>query len=558
MSGVLDAESLWRVIDVGRVVLSELNEDLILDRVLQTAQQLTGARYAALGVLNEDRTELERFVTRGMDERARSQLDESPRGRGVLGVLISRPEPLRIAEVGAHPRSYGFPPGHPEMHTFLGVPILIRGQAWGNLYLTEKEGGGEFDQGDEDAVVLLASWASIAIEHARLHRTAEDRGHELEQAVRRLRATNEVASAVGGEPDLERVLELVVKRGRALVEASSLVALLVEGEDLVLAASAGETDAPLGRRLKLRESTSGTVLQRGRTQLIEDVHARMQVPPEELGVQGATSALLVPMLYRAQPVGVLMAFKQDANAHFSAEDEESLRIYGSSAALAVASAQELASRRMQTAIAAAEEERRRWARELHDQTLQTLGGLRVILAGARRHGDLESWQQAGDDAIEQIEHEIANLRAIVADLRPPALEEFGLSTAVRALCERQQAAASLRIECTLSPPDMSLAPELELTVYRLVQEALTNIVKHAQASTARVAIEVAEDDVCVMVADDGVGFEVNRPSRGFGLAGLQERVGLANGSVEIESGASGTVLRANLPVGVTAGLLRAG
>jgi GAF domain-containing protein len=152
---VLDADSLWRVIDVGRVVLSELDEDVILDRVLETAQQLTGARYAALGVLDEPRAELERFVTRGIDPHDRGLIGDLPRGRGVLGVLIDQPEPLRLTEVGSHPHSYGFPPGHPPMSSFLGVPILIRGQAWGNLYLTEKQDGAEFGQADEDAVVLL-------------------------------------------------------------------------------------------------------------------------------------------------------------------------------------------------------------------------------------------------------------------------------------------------------------------------------------------------------------------------------------------------------------------
>ena len=557
MPGVLDADSLWRVIDVGRGVLAELDEEVILDRVLETAQQLTGARYAAIGVLDEDRRELARFVTRGIDGAGRAAIGDLPRGRGVLGVLIRQPEPLRVTDVGSHPQSFGFPPGHPPMSSFLGVPILIGGHAWGNLYLTEKQDADEFDQSDEDAVVLLASWASIAIEHARLHRTSETRGHELEQAVRRLRATNEVAMAVGGEPDLERVLELVVKRGRALVDATSLLALLVDGDDLVVAASAGRAERLVGRRIKLRESTSGAVLRRGYAERIEDVQARMHVPPEELGVDGATAALLVPMLHRAAPVGVLAAFNQEGGTAFSKEQEESLRIFATSAALAIASAQELAGRRLQTAIAAAEEERRRWARELHDQTLQTLGALRVILAGARRHGDLDTWKQAGEEAIEQIEHEIGNLRAIVADLRPPALDEFGLATAIEALCERQQAAAGLQIECIIAPATISLSSELELTVYRLVQEALTNIVKHAGATHARVAIEATPDEVCVLVSDDGGGFDVNSPASGFGLSGAQERVALASGMLEIESGGEGTTIRACIPTGGVAALQRA-
>ena len=142
-----------------------------------------------------------------------------PRGRGILGVLIDSPEPLRLPAVGHHPKSYGFPPGHPPMSSFLGVPVLIRGQAWGNLYLTEKEGGEQFDAVDEESVGILAAWAAIAIENARLYEAVAARRDELEVSVRRLEATTAIARAIGGETDLDRVLELIVKRGRALVGA---------------------------------------------------------------------------------------------------------------------------------------------------------------------------------------------------------------------------------------------------------------------------------------------------------------------------------------------------
>ena len=155
------------MIAVGRDILSELDEEALLDRVLETAREITGARYAALGIMDASGRELERFLVRGIDMREQHAIGDLPRGRGVLGELIASPSPLRLANVGEHPHSYGFPAGHPAMSTFLGVPILVRGQAWGNLYLTEKDGG-EFDQADEEAVVMLADWAGIAIEHARL------------------------------------------------------------------------------------------------------------------------------------------------------------------------------------------------------------------------------------------------------------------------------------------------------------------------------------------------------------------------------------------------------
>src|SRR5262245_56349847 len=160
-TGSLDEQRLARLIDVGRSLLAELDIDVLLDRLLETAAELTGARYAAIGILDDSRRELGRFITRGIDEETHRAIGDLPRGRGILGLLIDDPHPLRLGDVGDHPRSYGFPPGHPPMRTFLGVPIVIRGEAWGNLYLTEKAGGRAFTAEDEEATVVLADWAAI-------------------------------------------------------------------------------------------------------------------------------------------------------------------------------------------------------------------------------------------------------------------------------------------------------------------------------------------------------------------------------------------------------------
>ena len=199
-----------------------------------------GARYAALGVLDEEKRELERFLHVGIDERTRRAIGPLPRGRGVLGELIRQPKALRLADVGEHPRSYGFPAGHPPMKSFLGVPITIRGEAFGNLYLTEKVGGGgEFDDLDERSVVVLADWAAVAIENARLYQSEHRRKLELERAVSGLEATTAIARALGGETDVDKVLDLIVKRGRALVEARWAAVKIVDGESSWFAPSRG-------------------------------------------------------------------------------------------------------------------------------------------------------------------------------------------------------------------------------------------------------------------------------------------------------------------------------
>src|SRR3712207_4037726 len=165
----LDEPQLRRLLRAGRALVARLDLDALLDELLAVAREITGARYAALGVLDEPRRELERFIVSGVDAETHRAIGDLPRGRGILGVLIDDPRPLRLAHVGDDPRSYGFPPGHPRMDTFLGVPVVIRGEAWGNLYLTEKQGGGAFTDADEEAIVVLAEWAAIAVENARLY-----------------------------------------------------------------------------------------------------------------------------------------------------------------------------------------------------------------------------------------------------------------------------------------------------------------------------------------------------------------------------------------------------
>jgi signal transduction histidine kinase len=548
-----DSEELWirRLLEVGRVLMSELDQGAVLDGVLQHAREITGARYAALGILNDQRSQLERFLTSGIDEPTRSAIGELPRGRGVLGALIEDPRPLRLADVGEHPSSYGFPIGHPVMRSFLGVPILIRGQAWGNLYLAEKQGG-EFTESDEEAAVILAEWAAVAIDNARVYETSERRRQELEKAFRGLEATRDVAVAIGGEIALGHVLELIVKRGRALVGARSLVIMLREGQELVVHASAGHARAMEGMRLPIADSTSGQVLEHRRAERITDGATRLRIWPNEFGVPDAQTALLVPMVYRGHALGVLAAFDRGERASvFGEEDEQLLRTFAASAATAVALAQSVQADRLRSSLAAADAERRRWARELHDETLQGLGGLRLLIASALRFDDLPRAQDTMREAVAHIEREIGNLRAIISELRPAALDELGLRAAIEALLDRHREQDDVEIETQLSAPaedDARLEEDLETTVYRLVQESLTNAAKHAHAERVRVAIGERGGELNVEVQDDGVGFQVDAAGRGFGLAGMRERVELADGTLEIESSKGGTMVRARLPV----------
>jgi signal transduction histidine kinase len=546
--GTLDRAQLAGLLKAGRGLVAHSAVEDVLEELLRVACELTRARYAALGVLDDERHGLKRFLTRGIDENERRAIGDPPRGHGILGELIRTPVPLRLEEVSEHPRSYGVPVHHPPMHTFLGVPVIIRGEPWGNLYLTEKAGG-PFDEADVAATLVLADWAALAIDNARLHEDADRRHVEAERAVRRLEATAAIARAVGSETDLARVLELIVKRGRALLDARAVVLLLVDGDELQLAAGAGQVASEaVGGRFAIADSAIGEVLFTGRPERIDDVAARLRISERSLGVAGARTALLVPLVYRNSPLGVLAAFDRLAGEPgFGAEDEQLFLGFAASAATAVATARSVAEERLRHSLAAAEQARRRWARELHDETLQSLGGLQVLLSSALRRGASEGLEGSVREAIEHIGTEIESLRTLITELRPAALDELGLAPAIDSLGQRVAAVEGLEVDVQVDVGGR-LDAELETTVYRLVQEALTNVAKHANAERVSLRAALDYDVVRVEVTDDGRGFDPRGRAEGFGLIGMHERVALAGGRLEIESSAGRTVVRASLPL----------
>ena len=223
------------LVETGIALSSELSLKRLLEQLIESAAQLTGARYGALGVIDRSGTGLEQFITVGIDEETRAAIGDLPRGRGILGVLIRDQEPLRLTDIAQDPRSVGFPPGHPPMRSFLGVPIRLRGTVFGNLYLTEKEGADQFSDEDEEVVSLLAAQAAVAIENARLYESARQWSRQLE-------SLNEVSEALLTEVDLTELLNLAATRLRELLDAH---VVLIErptpdGESLVVEVATGE------------------------------------------------------------------------------------------------------------------------------------------------------------------------------------------------------------------------------------------------------------------------------------------------------------------------------
>jgi two-component system, NarL family, sensor histidine kinase DevS len=530
---VLDEHRLRRLIDVGRGLVAQLDLEAVLGEVVEVARELTGARYAALGILDEDRHELDRFIYVGIDEETRSVIGDLPRGRGVLGELIRNPAPLRLLDVGAHPRSYGFPPGHPPMHSFLGVPIIVRGEAYGNLYLTEKREG-DFDLGDEEAVTVLAEWAAVAIFNVRLYAQSEEERRALERAVHGLEATTEIARAVGGETDRAPVLETIAKRVRMLVGARSLLVLLRDGGRSEVVAAAGECGtAPVGRYVTIEEASAeeGLGVARG------------------IGVE-ARAALLVPLDFRGRRLGAIVALDRlEEGPRFFPEDERLLAAAATSAAAAVATVQSVTEERLRQSLMAAERERARWARELHDSVLQGMGSRRLLLSSALKSGDPERLTEAVEEGLREVGRDIDDLRGLITELRPATLDQLGLVAALEDLAERVRHSAGIELVTDLRIDAGRLDAELETVVYRLVQEALTNIVKHARASRIDLQVQGGEDRLGALISDDGDGFDPVARHSGFGLTGMRERVELAGGELQIDSRpGGGTRVMASMPL----------
>ena len=552
----LDEQRLQQLIEAGRTLVSELDLEVLLERLLEVAAEMTGAQYVALGILDPSKTSLERFVTRGIDAEQHHQIGDLPRGRGVLGLLITDPKPIRLANVGSHPESYGFPPSHPVMRSFLGVPVRIRGEVFGNLYLTEKGGGRDFTEEDEATIIVLADWAAIAIDNARLYQAAEERRRALERAVRGLEVTTAIARAVGGETDIERVLELIVKRARALVHARGLTIMLAEGDDLVVAATAGEVDEGLrGMRVPSGGTVAAEVMHTIRPERVSRESARPSLASSMLGIS-LTSALVVPLVFRSHVLGVLTAIDRiDDGPQFNREDEELMLSFAASAATAVHTARSVGEERLRLAIEGAELERQRWARELHDETLQGLGSLQLLLSSALRQPDAERREAAVRGTLEHIGREINNLRNLITELRPAELDELGLESALESLAHRREEASGMKVVVDLDlgqanggAPRRLDAP-IENTIYRLVQEALSNAAKHAEADRVDVRVTALPNAVEVIVRDDGRGFDPSERTNGFGLVGMRERVELARGKFELDSEPfAGTTLHVVLPL----------
>jgi signal transduction histidine kinase len=500
---------LEAVIAVG----GNLDLEIVLRKIIETAVPLVRARYGALGVIGDD-GRLTEFIPVGLDGAQIAAIDHWPEGHGLLGTLIRDPRPLRLPDLSAHPESHGFPPGHPAMRSFLGVPIRIRDEVYGNLYLTEKQGGGPFDEEDETLVIALAAAAGVAIDNARLY-------EEARRQERGLRATAEVTRELLSGTEPTQVLTLITQQALAL-SGADLVALAVPAGDqkrLVNTHAAGDgADGALGLVLPVAASMSGQVLASGEAVVLEDFRNDGRVNPIAREHMPLGWAILLPLGAPGNVRGVLTVGRNPGSLPFPPQAVEMVTTFAAQAGIAL----ELAEHRRDSARLAVLQDRDRIARDLHDLVIQRLYATGMSLQGAL---PLIARPDAADrisSAVDALDETIREIRSAIFSLQSHSdMKRVGLRVKILDVVEEMTAplgfAPSLRL---VGPLDEEVPGEVGEHLLSALREALSNAARHAGASSVDVTVDCGTDLV-LLVRDNGTG--LGGSTRRSGLANLAER-----------------------------------
>ncbi|WP_333778260.1 sensor histidine kinase [Streptomyces sp. IBSBF 3136] len=518
---------LEAVLSVGR----ELDLEQALRSIVEAAAVLVDARYAALGVIGSDGTRLSAFHTVGVPAERIAEIGPYPEGHGILGELIRRPEPLRLAKLSEHPASYGFPPGHPPMSSFLGVPIRVRDQVFGNLYLTEKRGGARFDEDDEAVLSTLAVAAGVAIDNARLYE--ESRLRE-----RWLRANAEITGSLMSGAAQQEVLGLIAERAREITRAAlAAVAVPMRGTGtLAVELAIGQgAEAHRGLVLPLAGTLTGEAFSRGEPVRSTDVEHDERVSAGPPRFAGLGPAVAVPIGLGDRIRGVVLLARESGANDFSDKETEPLQVFAAQAAVAM----ELAERRADAEQIVLLEDRDRIARDLHDLAIQRLFATGMTLQSAGRLIEHEGAAERVLRAVDDLDETIKIIRSTIFGLRArDGADAPGLrARAVRMAGEATPVlgfAPSLRMEGLL---DTHVPSALADHVVAVLSEALTNVARHARATRAEVVLETDGKEVRLTVTDNGTGIPAE--GRRSGLTNMADRARGAGGGLEWASPAGG-------------------
>jgi signal transduction histidine kinase len=536
MTGI--QERYERLLETGLALASELSLPSALQLIVERAAELTRARYAALGVLGRHGVITE-FITTGVSQAERAAIGHIPVGRGILGVLIDNARPLRLHDIAEDPRSVGFPANHPPMRSFLGAPVTARGQVYGNLYLTEKAGGQDFDADDEQALILLAAQAGVAIQNAYLYEEAQDRA-------RRLEAVRAITTAILAGTDSADILALVVGHARELVGADLATLALPTGTDqLVIEAADGLLAEELrGTIFPTEGSVTGEVIRTGKAVALADAAADDRIAQPIIRAR-VGPALFIPLAVRGRILGSLTVANASGGPPLREAALQLVETFAEQAAVALEYA------RLQSELhrLAVLEDRERIAKELHDGAIQALFAVGMNLQGSALLAGSDDLRARIQHAVEELDRVIRDLRNYIFGLRPGILADRQLDQALQQLVEEFGQRTGV---LTVAEVDPAVAAELAGQagdVVQLAREALSNVSRHAQAATCRVSLYRDRDDAVLEVDDDGCGFDPDQTTAGQGLGNLQDRAAALGGQAEIHSTVGeGTRVSVRIPI----------
>ncbi|MFF0342750.1 GAF domain-containing protein [Kribbella sp. NPDC004875] len=524
---IMDSQDRLRaLLDAVVGIGTDLDLNSTLDRIVTAACDLAGARYGALGVVGRDGRRLSRFITHGVTDEQSAAIGPAPQGHGLLGLLIQHPTPLRLHDLAEHPESYGFPPNHPPMRSFLGVPIRTRDQVFGNLYLTEKASGADFTGQDERNVTALAAAAGVVIDNARLYADTERRRrwHEV---------TAEITQLMLGAFDPKDVLQLIARRAREVSGSRVGVLLLTDDDHLTIEAIDGPEDLEryVGRRIAADFPVLGDVARGDKQEVVEDlaqllknIGRRVDDLPEVMSL-GRTIMAPIPAGSHA-PGGLLLVAAERGAVLGVTEGTDLLKMFASQATLALDRAQA----QQDQAMIAVLEDRDRIARDLHDLVIQRLFATGLQLQGIQPQVRPEV-QERLRNAVEDIDTTIRDLRAAIFEL----LHQPGRSSLradIRSLAAEYAVPLGFapRLNCA-GPLDTVVPTVARPQILATIRESLSNVVRHARATAVTIDVVVSGNQVVARVSDDGVGIAAG--DRQSGLRNLRERAETLGGSVSI-------------------------
>jgi signal transduction histidine kinase len=534
-AALLSAERFRLLLDAVLAAGTGLSLPDVLKAIVEGACRLVDARYGALGVIGPNQ-ELSEFVTFGIDDETRARIGPEPRGHGILGLLVRDPKPLMLRDLAQHPASVGFPPNHPPMRSFLGVPVRARDAVFGNLYLTEKEGADEFSPTDLDLVTALAVAAGLAIENATLY--AEQRRRE--EWLDAIAAINR--NLLGGA-GIDDVLQDIASSAAAVARADAVRLMLHDPADggLVVSATHGEgTESLRGARLPLEGTIAGEAFRQGETFLVEDASSHPGVYLPAIEALDAGPVVYAPLVAADETLGVLAVDNARGGRVFESIDIDVVGSFARQAALAI----ELARSRGDRERIHLLEDRERIGRNLHDTVVQRLFAVGMLLQASMADGARIDGSRVVT-AIDEVDATIKDIRTSIFSLQ--SVQPSGVRSTILDLLREYEDRAGLRTHAVFDGHvDSSIRGAVADDVLAVVREAVSNVARHADASRVDVEIRVG-DEIVVEVRDDGKGLPAER-GRSSGLANLERRASGLGGTFEAAGrSVGGTTLRWSVP-----------